>query len=268
MNASWYDLLDVEDGATAAQIKVAWKAAIADLDPTDRRFRLLNQAAEVLLDPARRAAHDADLAEAAKAEDEPPVVSLAKPDAGPGDARVTADGTARPGGVPSWLLAGLAGLTAVTVAAATWVGVAFPSNQAVESAAADAERAAEQAATTVFAYDHTRLDADHDAAVAHMTEDYAGKYDELFPLIEENAPRTQTKVTVEFVASGLVRAGSGREADERVQVFVMFDQIETNKADAEPSAARNFATLTMERVGGEWLVDDVTGPPAQQAPTD
>ena len=30
-----------------------WKAAIADLDPTDRRFRTLNQAAEVLLDPDR-----------------------------------------------------------------------------------------------------------------------------------------------------------------------------------------------------------------------
>ena len=35
---------------------------IADLDPTDRRFRVYNQAAEVLLDPDRRAAYDAELA--------------------------------------------------------------------------------------------------------------------------------------------------------------------------------------------------------------
>ena len=48
---SWYDLLGVEPDASADEIRAAWKAAIADLDPGDRRFRALNQAAEVLLDP-------------------------------------------------------------------------------------------------------------------------------------------------------------------------------------------------------------------------
>ena len=38
--------------ASADEIRAAWKTGIADLDPTDRRFRVLNQAAEVLLDPA------------------------------------------------------------------------------------------------------------------------------------------------------------------------------------------------------------------------
>jgi Mce-associated membrane protein len=32
---------------------------VADLDPTERRFRLYNEAAEVLLDPERRARYDA-----------------------------------------------------------------------------------------------------------------------------------------------------------------------------------------------------------------
>ena len=64
MNASWYDLLDVAPDASEAEIRAAWKAAIADLDPTDRRFRVHNQAAEVLLDPQRRAAYDAELAAA------------------------------------------------------------------------------------------------------------------------------------------------------------------------------------------------------------
>ena len=59
---SWYDLLGVEPGATEAEIRSAWKAAIADLDPSDRRFRVLNRAAEVLLDPEQRAAYDAELA--------------------------------------------------------------------------------------------------------------------------------------------------------------------------------------------------------------
>ena len=46
-----YDLLDVDRSASEAEIRAAWKAEIADLDPTDRRFRMYNQAAEVLLDP-------------------------------------------------------------------------------------------------------------------------------------------------------------------------------------------------------------------------
>jgi Mce-associated membrane protein len=61
MNANWYDVLDVEPTATADEIRTAWRAAVADLDPTDRRFRVYNQAAEVLLDPAKRAAYDAEL---------------------------------------------------------------------------------------------------------------------------------------------------------------------------------------------------------------
>ena len=62
MTASWYDVLDVEPTATADEIRAAWRSAVADLDPTDRRFRVYNQAAEVLLDPERRAAYDAELA--------------------------------------------------------------------------------------------------------------------------------------------------------------------------------------------------------------
>ena len=58
---SWYDLLGVEQDASADEIRSAWRAAIADLDPSDRRFRSYNQAAEVLLDPASRAAYDAGL---------------------------------------------------------------------------------------------------------------------------------------------------------------------------------------------------------------
>jgi len=66
---SWYDVLDVPPDATAEEIRAAWRAGVADLDPTDRRFKRRNAAAEVLLDPDRRADHDADLAaDAAAAE--------------------------------------------------------------------------------------------------------------------------------------------------------------------------------------------------------
>ena len=62
MNPSLYDLLNVDESASTDEIRAAWKAAIADLDPTDRRFRAYNQAAETLLDPKRRRDYDAELA--------------------------------------------------------------------------------------------------------------------------------------------------------------------------------------------------------------
>lgn len=64
MTLNLYDLLDVEESADAAEIRAAWKAAIAELNPTDRLFRAYNDAAGVLLDTDKRAAYDAELAEA------------------------------------------------------------------------------------------------------------------------------------------------------------------------------------------------------------
>lgn len=92
MSANLYDLLNVEESASADEIRAAWKLAIADLDPTDRRFRAYNDAAGVLLDAEKRASYDAELltardaeqaaeaaAEQAEVETDQPKVDLAKP---------------------------------------------------------------------------------------------------------------------------------------------------------------------------------------------
>ena len=55
---TWYDVLDVGPSASTDEIRTAWKAAVADLDPTDRRFQRLSEAAAVLLDDERRAEYD------------------------------------------------------------------------------------------------------------------------------------------------------------------------------------------------------------------
>ena len=63
-NPTWYDILGVERDATPDQIKAAWRAATDKFEPGSgtSQFRLFNEAADVLLDPARREAYDADLA--------------------------------------------------------------------------------------------------------------------------------------------------------------------------------------------------------------
>lgn len=147
MSVSLYDLLDIDRDATPAEIRTAWKAAIADLDPTDRRFRAYNDAAAVLLDERKRAAYDAELdghdddgpSDTANLAPES-TASLAASDRvaeGPADEdsadedRADEEGTgeegtgeegepkeaaAAPGGPPTWALAAVTALAAFSLA--------------------------------------------------------------------------------------------------------------------------------------------------------
>lgn len=81
MSPNLYDLLDVEETASADEVRAAWKSAIADLEPSDRRFRAFNDAAGVLLDPAKRSAYDEELATARASEAEEEPEPVAEPEA-------------------------------------------------------------------------------------------------------------------------------------------------------------------------------------------
>ncbi|GAB3201042.1 hypothetical protein GCM10027062_22090 [Nocardioides hungaricus] len=235
---SWYDLLGVAPDASADEVRTAWRTAIADLDPTDRRFATLNQAAEVLLDADRRAAYDAELAPVEPA-----------PEAG-APASVVAEPTRERRGVPSWLLIGLAVAVLVVAGVATWVYLAKPSDSAVEDATAAAQSAAERAVVPILSYDAKSLDESRAAAQQYLTGDYRKEYDKLFAgIIAQNAPSTETVLTAELIRSGIVRAG-----DDRVEVFVLVNQSRTNKQVKQPQVYKNWVTITMQQVDGDWLV--------------
>ena len=167
MTPTWYDLLGVEPDASAEEIRAAWKSGIADLDPGDRRFRTLNEAAEVLLDPDRRAAYDATLEPEAEPEPEPEPasrtavrvanVSAAEATAGPDEPRR--------GQVPAWLLAALAALIVADGRRAGYLAPSPPTTP-IADATSDAQGAAERAVTTILAYDYRHLDEDQEAAGA------------------------------------------------------------------------------------------------------
>jgi len=162
----WYDLLDVPRDADKETIRAAWKAAIADLDPTDRTFRVYSQAGEVLLDDERRAAYDAQLdaeapdeapegvdqeaAAGAPVEDLPVAEADVEtaPDVGPApDEELapdeTPDASGQPAGataaasarrtVPGWLLLGLGLLAVLVAAAATVMHVTAPNDPNLRS---------------------------------------------------------------------------------------------------------------------------------------
>ena len=260
-----YDLLDVAPEATEAEIRAAWKAAIADLGPSDRRFRAYNHAAELLLDPERRASYDAQLAatqaadvDAGQEADEPGEAGQQRGPALQESPEPTAPERDR-AGVPGWLLVGLALLTAIAVGVAVWLYAAVPSDRAVADATRAAQAAAERAVVPVLSYDADTLDADQAEASSYLTDSYREDYDRLFAVIRDNAPATGTKVSAEVVSSGIVRSG-----EDRVQVLVFLNRPTTNKQQGEPIVYRDQVTLTMQRVGDSWLVDDLeTSPPAR-----
>ncbi len=294
MSPSWYDLLDVPPDASADEVRAAWRAQLADLDPTDRRFAVLNEAAAVLLDPERRAAHDAELAGRASAPSPSPSRSpttepapAPEPTSEPVPARMrrprlprrrtasttTGAGTVPDVGtttgaasavttgpdtragrrVPAWVPLVLGALTAAVVATTVWLVLTVPSDDEVLSGTRTAQAAAEQAVEPVLSYDFRTLDADKAAAASYLTDEFFDEsYEPLFTQIEENAPSTKTVVDAQVRASAIVRGGV-----DRAQVLVLVDQVSTNAASAEPRTDRNQVTVTMERVGDRWLIDDL-----------
>ena len=154
MSVSYYDLLDVDPGASADEIRAAWRGAVADLDPTDRRFRALSTAAEVLLDPGRRAAYDDELAAAQEREAAEVRTSDTTADAGETASTHDAPTHERAAGwvPPGWLLAVAGVLALALVATAVWLGLQ-PSAADVEDSSREAQAAAESAVGLILDYD-------------------------------------------------------------------------------------------------------------------
>jgi Mce-associated membrane protein len=255
---SWYDILDVAPTASADEIRAAWRSAVADLDPTDRRFRVYNQAAEVLLDPAGRAAYDEELAAtlAAEAEEpaaEPSPAADAEVGAEPEPTAVRRFGGSELPVVPGWVLVVVAALLAGALALAGVI-VSHPSDTAVASDTEAAQAAAERAIVPLLSYDAHHLDESVAAAQPYLTSSEKSQYDKLFDVIRQNAPRTGTVVQAKYLASGIVRSGN-----DQVDVFVLVNQVTRNKQHPRvPVVYKNQVTVTMAKQGGQWLVDGLT----------
>jgi Mce-associated membrane protein len=236
---TWYDLLGVAPDASADEVRAAWRAGIADLDPTDHRFARLNHAAEVLLDPDRRAAYDAELAPEPEPTTAPSAVPAA-PEAGERRGFV----------VPTWLLVGVGVLAVVVASVAGYLWVTVPSDQSVEDATAAAQSTAERAVVPILSYDARHIDESKAAAEQYLTGSYRKEYDQLFDgIIRQNAPATGTVLKADLVRSSIVRS-----SDDRVQVFALVDQTRTNDQVKQPQIYKNWVTITMQKVGGDWLV--------------
>lgn len=265
MNPSLYDVLDVEPTATDDEIRQAWKSAIAELGPTDRRFRVYNQAAETLLDPEKRRAYDAELAarepEPTEAEPVPagePVPERTRDTETPGPttgSAITELGR-RSFVVPTWLLIGVAVLLVASAALTTYL-FTQPSEAAVEEATSSARVAAETAIEPLLSYDYRTLDQDQRDAEKYLTSRYRAQYDQLFRgVVTQNAKATRTVVDVQVIDSAIVRAGA-----DRAQILLFINRPTTNKQNRQPVVYKDQVTVTMQLVDGHWLVDNLQTSP-------
>ena len=276
MNPSLYDLLDVDESATTDEIRAAWKAAIADLDPTDRRFRAYNQAAETLLDPERRREYDAEIAAgepvgaepaesepapepgaAAETEVEPEPEEVPEPAPEPEPEPSPADAVSAPRTVPLRLLV-IAGVVALLAVAGTiWVWQQPGASGDVdryddrESAAEQAETVAEEAAGPVLSYDYRQIDDDIARATPYLTDSYADEYRSLMDELTGKAEQERLVVSAEAIATGIVRSG-----DDRAEILVFVDQA-SSRGGTQNQPLQMWVTMTMVDQGDGWLVDDM-----------
>ena len=123
----------------------------------------------------------------------------------------------------------------------------------IEEPAMAAQAAARTAVVPVLSYDYRTLAAGQRSADSHLTDAYRKKYDAIFDkTIKAPAASTQTVVTAKVVDAGVVRVDA-----DRVQVLVFVDRTRVNKTSTTPTPFQDQVTVTMEHVGGRWLVDDM-----------
>jgi Mce-associated membrane protein len=289
-NPTWYDILGVGRDASPDEIKAAWRAATDKFEPGQgsSQFRLFNEAADVLLDPDRRAAYDAELAgepggvslakEApeAPAEEAPPEEGVEKgveeepaeeepaeepaPAGEPEPATTSTGLLAALGRIPVLALAILGVLAVASVVLAVVLAVQVQHRVDTAEAGPDASASAERALKQVLSYDYRHMEADRDRAARFLTPAYRKTYlknfNDLLIAGPDGGPgpavKTKAVVTADVLDTGVVDA----ERD-RVRVVAFVNQSST-KGDASPTILQNRLVVTMVHRGDDWLIDKIT----------
>jgi Mce-associated membrane protein len=278
-NPTWYDVLGVSPDASPSEIKAAWRLATDKFEPGSGagQFRMFNEAADVLLDPERRAEYDASLVTTTAEPEIEPATATALPTNEPvADHRARrraerarrreekqearADRSpAEPASRRTLVAAAVVGVLAViAVVVAVVVGLQDRTDARVSDAREQAPAAAEKAAQAIFAYDYRHMPADLARARQYLTPSFAKEFTKNFELLEKQkdgtpGPAIQTKTVVksDVPATGVV------DAEDGVVRVLAYVNLTSTRPGRDPQIFQNRVSMKMVKDGDRWLVDKV-----------
>ena len=283
---TWYDLLGVAPDATPEEIKAAWRVATDKFEPGSgtSQFRLFNEAADVLLDPEKRAAYDVELAGPPTAEAEPEaepeaesepeaeVEPEAEPEVEPTlevepaeipDPEQQPERSGGPlaalGRLHDLVIAAIAALAVASLVVAGFLAVRIQHRVDDANAGPEASSSAERALKQVLSYDYRHMEADRDRAAQFLTptykKDYLKNFNDLLIAGPDGGPgpavKTKAVITADVLDTGVVDADS-----DRVRVIAFVNQSSV-KGDASPTILQNRLVVTMVHRGDDWLIDKI-----------
>lgn len=245
-NPTHYETLGVSETAKPAVIERAWRKQTAKEGPGSARLGTLNAAAEVLLDPVRRAAYDAEL-------------GAARPSPEPADSDPLAGGSATS---PRWLRAAMVLLPILTVGAIV-LAVMFTlkdrENTASDRAATEALAVAQTSLKSVLSYDYRRLEQDRARAAVLLAPDLRKEFDKTYDELlaegkgdtEGAAVQTKTVVTAETVGAAVMDA-----SPDEVTVLAFVNQTSTHNEESPRTFSNRVRVVLVER-DGDWLISEL-----------
>ncbi|RNL81049.1 J domain-containing protein [Nocardioides marmorisolisilvae] len=278
---TWYDILGIAPDASPDQIKAAWRDATDKFEPGSGagQFRLFNEAADVLLDPAKRAEYDAGLGladDAAPETDGSETEPVAEPTT-ESTADASEDAPAAPAVPPDPIVPAAEGegfsldakvvavLSVLAVASLVLAGIfgivlqhRVNTRQHDADSAAEASAVAARALTAVLSYDYRHMDADRDRSVKFLTPKYRKDYVKTFDLLTQGPNGTPGgAVKTKAVVTATVQNTAVQDAGEnKVRVLVFVNQTSV-KGSGTPAIFQNRVVATMVKSGDDWLIDDV-----------
>jgi Mce-associated membrane protein len=148
-------------------------------------------------------------------------------------------------------------LAALVVCAGTGVGVLAwqdHATAATDQASAAALDAARTKLPLVLSYQYSTLNADLDTARLQIAGPFAAQFDELAASTIVPSTRDQKIVTKATVVRGAVTS----TATDRVETLLFVNQSTTSADKPQPQATASQVRVVMTRVGGQWLISEVT----------
>jgi Mce-associated membrane protein len=151
------------------------------------------------------------------------------------------------------VLCGSFGIWATTAAHSLRAAAANANSALADRAATDAvRRAVSGAVNTIFSYSYADVGKTRVAAQRLLAGAAIRQYDQLFALVERQAPREKLVVTTK-----VTQAGVELLTGNRARLLVFADQQDTRAGTSQASYGGAMFAVTAVRRGSRWLIENI-----------